>query len=63
MTITLGWWTLPLAVSLVPWAWACWPRPRSYGYGAIGDGLAGALRGCAAIIITLAAWLVWALFR
>jgi hypothetical protein len=59
MTITLGWWVLPLMVTIAAFvaAGSYRPRPSGYGYGDI----TGALLVMVALIVSLIAWLVWAL--
>jgi hypothetical protein len=66
MTITVGWWVLPLAVTLGAFiAWWRWEagQPAPSGYGAIGAGLASLIMGAGVVIVSLVAWLVWALLR
>ncbi len=62
MTITLGWWCLPLAITIatyVGFGMAGWFTSRNSGYGFGGDiGPAIALIGW--LVISLFVWLVWA---
>lgn len=64
MTITIGSWLIPAALTTLFlggwWAWSA-AQPSSGGYGAIGAGLIDAIALLGAIILTLIAWLVWAL--
>lgn len=54
MTITLGWWLLPLALSGGVWAWSFRPRPY------VGDwDFRGMFDIIIAIIATLAVWLAY----
>lgn len=65
MTITIGLWGIPLAVTLAAVAWAfLMPMPRPQG-GAFDFGgmLSGFARLAAVVFVTLVAWLVWALVR
>lgn len=65
MTITIqsGWWIVPLLVTIVAFAWFFWAdndnvsSGRDYGAGA----LISLFLFCLALIVSLAAWLVWAL--
>jgi len=64
--IKLGWWLVPVAVTLATLIWQWWVHkddPPSYGYGSVGSALGQCLTLAAAIIVSLVAWLVWALAR
>lgn len=64
VTITLGWWLAPAAVTISAFAgMALWDRsqPRSSGYGAVTDGLLALIAYGAALIVSLVAWLFWAI--
>jgi hypothetical protein len=54
MTITLGAWAIPLAITVAACAWPVGDKNDDYGVTAL-------LKGVGAIIISLASWLVWAL--
>jgi hypothetical protein len=62
--IPVGWWILPLAVTIAAFVWWNWLHKddrRSGGYGDIGQGLAQLASLGAALIVSLIAWLIWAL--
>jgi len=59
MTITLGWWLLPAILTLATICYAFWNSDPYHPLGSIAD----AFRLLVCIIITLVAWLVWALLR
>lgn len=62
MTLKIGWWTLPLAATLIAFAWAWWNgdyQPAT-GYGSIGKGFANLFLVAVALIVSLTAWLIWA---
>jgi len=64
ITIHLGWWLAPLAVTAAAFIWHWWVHKDEVtgtGYGAIGDALGQLLTFSAATIASLIAWLVWAL--
>jgi hypothetical protein len=58
-TITLGWWVLPLVVTIAVWGWAFAQPVRHSSY--MPDPMP-ILYGGGAIIVTLLVWLIWALF-
>lgn len=65
MTITIGWWLLPVAVTVGSFAWAI-PmrqdeRPTGQMFDGMGYALGKALRCSAAAIVSLVVWLMWAL--
>lgn len=66
MTIVIGWWAVPLLITLgslgTVWFWDR-AQPPSHGYGAAGAGVISALAFGAALILSLVAWLIWALVR
>ena len=65
-TITFGWWLLPLVITVASMAWAIPVRDderRSGSYFPALDGLESAFRTGVATIVSLIAWLVWALLR
>jgi hypothetical protein len=63
MTIELGWWLAPLAITLTSFFLAERSSPKSSGrdYGSIGDGLVGMFYHLLAALLSLSAWLIWAL--
>ena len=57
VTITFGWWLVPASLTLVLLTWAFWPdKHPSYGMD-----IGGVFKVLAAVIVSLAAWLVWSL--
>lgn len=65
MTITLGWWIAPLVMTVLVFAWRAYMHkddgPSFGGYSAIGAGIGAALTLLAAVVVSLIAWLIWAL--
>jgi hypothetical protein len=61
MTIELGWWAIPLVMTVASFVWAnAYDRPdQDDWYGSMD--LDGPLRFVAALIASLVAWFVWAL--
>lgn len=64
VTLTLGWWLAPLAVTMAVFAFSIIvdrseSRPTSYA--SIGNAVVGIFMYGAATIISLFAWLIWAL--
>lgn len=61
ISITLGWWALPLAITLVSLSWAVFtPAKPMRGDYSFPDPMP-AIRFAGALILSLAAWLIWAL--
>lgn len=62
MTITLGWWLVPalMTIAAVVWAVRQSPPGPSHGYAALGDAAICFFFLSVALIVSLAAWLVWA---
>lgn len=64
-TIHFGWWLLPAIFTLSAFTWAFWVdrdnRP-SGDYSAIGSSMATAMVHGIALVVSLAAWLVWSLW-
>ncbi len=59
MTIELGWWLAPLVITLAAFGWATFmSRPSSSP--SYGDAVVGMFFFGAASIVSLIAWLVWA---
>ncbi|ASY64469.1 hypothetical protein SJ05684_c30450 [Sinorhizobium sojae CCBAU 05684] len=64
LTVTFGWWLLPLAVTLLSFGFSLVRVGKSepYGdYGMIGQALAFAFMMALSLIASLVAWLIWAL--
>jgi hypothetical protein len=57
MTLTIGWWVLPLAVTIAAFTWALWGSDG----GTLGDAVVGSFFVAFAAIISLSAWLIWSL--
>lgn len=51
-TVTFGWWVLPLLVTIGAFGWAVYET---------GDPIGAFVARTAAMVISLAAWLVWAI--
>lgn len=63
LTIELSWWAVPAFVTLVSMGWAFLTKPEVTG-GYFGSmDLMPAVRFVAAIVISLASWLIWALLN
>ncbi|RJT42001.1 hypothetical protein D3227_04800 [Mesorhizobium waimense] len=62
-TIQLGWWLVPALITAAAFGWSTWQQDRSpaYDYGKIGQGIGNAVMHGIALIVTLAAWMIWAL--
>lgn len=59
LTVDFGWWLAPLALTLAAFLWAfmnCLPSR----YPSYADGVVALFAFCLATIISLIAWLVWA---
>jgi hypothetical protein len=64
VSVHLGWWLLPTAItgaSLIIALWMAKPSGRG-DYAAIADGFVWLVIMMAALIVSLVAWLLWALF-
>lgn len=61
MTVSFGWWLMPLTVTIVAVAWAGWIdiKPDPY-RGSIGHVTATPFLWAAATTASLIAWLIWA---
>lgn len=57
MTVHIGWWAIPALITLATLVWGLWPD-RSVGYG---TAIVGAFQLMVGIIVSLTAWLIWAL--
>lgn len=66
VTITLGTWVFPLAFTITSFVVAWWKgvnRPTGYGgYARIGNALVDAFYWVPAVVLSLVAWLIWAVF-
>jgi len=65
-TLTIGWWVLPLLVTIAGQAWALPLRADEQPTGSMFDGMrffGPIARSGFAVIVSLLAWLVWALAR
>jgi hypothetical protein len=63
IAIHLGWWAAPLVVTLMAFGLAAWSsRDDGYrgDYAAVGAGVVGLMMYGAATIVSLLAWLAWA---
>ena len=59
--IEIGWWLIPLAISLLAFLWAVGATPRrNAGYYGYGNAIEGLFTYGAALIVSLIAWLIWA---
>ena len=66
MDVHLGWWVVPVAVTVLVFGLAWWKRPRIHDGGYMPD-IAGRLLAVSmwmtALAVSLSAWLVWAVVR
>lgn len=63
MSITIGWWGIPLAITIISFVWAelkVRNEPRGGGYD-FGRGITALMSGGAAVVVSLVAWLIYAL--
>lgn len=62
MTIVFGWWLAPLLVTIAAFIWAARIQDTSPAgdYGRIGQGIGNAVVCGVALIVSLVAWLIWA---
>jgi hypothetical protein len=60
ITLTLGWWVLPLAVTIGAFAWASWGSRESGSGGGYGVDPTPVLVLGLVLIVSLVAWLIWA---
>jgi len=64
MTITVGIWVVPLMVTIISLSMAVYSVPEGRGdYGNIGAGLVGVIYLAGAAIVSLIAWLIWAVVK
>lgn len=65
MTVTIGWWAIPLLATLVLFGWATWRRSDEDRHGDYDFAfwVPAAARLAAAIVGSLVAWLIWSLAR
>lgn len=57
MAVIIGWWVIPLLLTIISWCWAVLTPPEPT-YGWVPD-LKPAFRGFGALLVTLAAWLTY----
>jgi hypothetical protein len=57
--IVASWWLIPMAVTIAAFVWALWTS--SYDRGGYAEGLVTAFSLLVASIVSLVAWLIWAL--
>ncbi len=63
MSITIGWWGIPLAITILAFVWAelkVRNEPRSGDYD-FGRAITALMSGGAAVVVSLVAWLIYAL--
>jgi hypothetical protein len=63
MTVTLGWWFLPVTITFAAFsvaAYMCRDEGSHGDYAAIGNAMVALVVYGAALIVSLMAWLVWA---
>lgn len=60
MSVHLGWWAVPALITLLAIGQAFAPEPAPRGYGDIGTGIVGMFKLMLGVIVSLVAWLVWA---
>lgn len=67
LSLTIGWWIVPVVITLVSYLVAYLATPSRtcsydwYGFGTLFDGIIILFGLLAATIVSLVAWLVWAL--
>lgn len=61
MTIHIGWWIIPLLITVSAFIAAIIPVGNEGGYSGIGSGMVGCFFLALAAVVSLVAWLVWAL--
>lgn len=65
VTIPVGWWLIPLTITVASFAWAipmrANERPTGHMFDGLGYAIGGGFRLAAALILSLLAWLVWSL--
>lgn len=60
-TIEIGWWLAPLTITIAAFVCARIATPPSHaGYYGYGNAIAGLFTYGAALIVSLIAWLIWA---
>lgn len=65
VNLTIGFWAIPLALTIAAFVWALFPRAgdRRSGDYDFTFWLPAAFRLCAAVVLSLVSWLVWSLAR
>lgn len=64
VSFVLGWWLAPLAITAAAFLWARWMHKDDQlagDYDRIGQAMAELMTAAAATIVSLMAWLIWAL--
>lgn len=64
MTVTIGWWIVPTIVTVWAFGWHVWVHRRErpgYAYGNVGQALGRAITMMIAAVVSLGAWMMWAL--
>ncbi len=61
MTLHIGWWAIPAVISAISLGSVLLPDPAPRGYGDLGNGILGMFHLLVAVIVSLLAWLIWAL--
>ena len=64
MTITIGWWAIPAAMTIALIVWGFLPsKSTAQGYSAAGQATVDAIYMLAGLVACLTAWLIWAMLR
>lgn len=61
MSVTIGWWAVPAIITLVAIGGPLLPDPAPRGYSDIGTGIVGVFQLLIGVVVSLVAWLIWAL--
>lgn len=65
LTFTLGWWLIPMTITIGAFTWALWDRKDERSTGGMFDGMGAAImfaiRVPVAACASLLAWLAWSL--
>lgn len=60
VTLTFGWWLLPLVITVLAISFALFLSQRKGGQDDLAGGIVSLIFFCFATIISLLAWLIWA---
>lgn len=63
MTLVIGWWGVPLLITIVTMVWVMWPSGNQFSNSGYGIDVTPLLKLGAAVIVSLVSWLIWALLR